>query len=530
MNSLDRFCYKIMAIRPQSYWIPVGVGAIGSVIFIVFLDRMPNSMMVALPVICGFIGGLWVRYLEGTRLKEKTFESSAESSPDMEQSLRDIWNLAFFDELTGLSNRVRFNIKMLETIKSAIQYDKKIALLLVDIEGLKLLNDSLGCDASDQLIREISTRLVDTVRQVDYVARLGSNEFCVVVTHISDDKYPAHVAVRCLKSLQKPVSICTREIFPRANIGIALFPQHGKTVEKLVQCATSAMHVAEKDGQKHYSYYDMNLAVLAKRQLNLENDLRHALAAGEFELYYQPQISLESGRIVAVEALIRWHHPEHGLIPPDMFIPIIEKMGLISALGEWVINTACHQLAKWKNSPDQLVDRVAVNISAAHFNNMTLVGTVVDALKDTGIDANDLVIEITESMLQTTKDSLENIEAVKQLGVTVAIDDFGTGYSCLASLAQLPIDSIKIDKVFVQDVLNNVNNSAIVATIISMSKTIGFSVVAEGIETLEQLEYIRHMGCPIGQGNFISRPVCADQIEELVGFDCFNKIRHQNCT
>ena len=392
--------------------------------------------------------------------------------------------------------------------------------MFLDLDGFKDINDSLGHAAGDQLLKTVSKRLKDNLREQEFVARFGGDEFCIILENITEDYFAAYTAKRCLTVLEETTRIGSHEIHPRASIGISMFPQDGDVVELLLQNADNAMYAAKAAGKHQFAFFNTEMTLLAEQRLILENDLRQALKREEFELFYQPQIALKSGNLVGVEALIRWHHPLQGMVPPDEFIPVAEKIGLIATLGEWVLNHACHQMAQWRKDSVN-VGYIAINISGSHFCDGTLPEAVNKAIACTGIDASDLEIEITEGVVQTAEASLRNFNKIRDLGIKIAIDDFGTGYSCLGSLTKLPIDNLKIDRSFIQNVLNDKNNSTIVATIIAMSRALGFSVIAEGAETRDQVTYLHGIGCDIVQGYYFSKPVPADQIPKLVMTDFF---------
>lgn len=428
--------------------------------------------------------------------------------------------MATYDELTGLPNRNYFERRLRESMVHSKRMGTHLAIMFLDLDGFKDINDSLGHAAGDQLIKTIGQRIKGTLREQEFAARFGGDEFCIVVMDITEDYVVAHVASRCLKVLEKSTSIVGQEIFPRASIGIAMFPQDGETPELLLQCADNAMYAAKSAGKHQFAFYDIEMTSLAEGRLALENDLRLALKRQEFELYYQPQIGLNSGKLVAVEALIRWHHPVRGIVAPDEFISVTEKIGLIVPLSEWVLNQACRQIAEWRRSSVD-VGCVAINISGAYFCHSTLPDAVVQAIRITGIEARDLELEITESVVQTSAETIDNFDKIKQIGIKISIDDFGTGYSSLGSLTQLPIDSLKIDKAFIRNMLTDTNYSTIVGTIVAMSRALGFTVVAEGVETRDQVTYLQGIGCGIVQGYYFSKPVPADQIPKLAATDFF---------
>jgi len=429
--------------------------------------------------------------------------------------------MAAYDKLTGLSNRAAFEKKLIVDIAHAKKTGNSTAILFLDLDGFKYINDSLGHAAGDQLLQIIGQRIKEILREQDFAARFGGDEFCLILVDINEDLLLVNITEHLLKILEQPTRISNQDIFPRVSIGIAMYPQDGESSEQLLQCADSAMYAAKKEGNHRFVFYNEEMTRVAAQRLTMENDLRQALIAEEFELYYQPQIEVNSGKLVAVEALIRWNHPIKGMIPPDQFIPVAEKIGLIIPLGEWVLKRACQQIAEWHKSSIE-VDRVAVNISSSHFCDSSLSESVEAAIKASGIKACNLELEITEEVVQTDDEIFHNFNKIKDLGVSIAVDDFGTGYSCLSSLAQLPIDSLKIDKAFIQKMLTDTNYLTIVATVIAMSRALGFSMVAEGVETRDQVVYLQSVSCPMIQGYYFSKPVPADRIPELVNTNFFN--------
>jgi diguanylate cyclase (GGDEF)-like protein/PAS domain S-box-containing protein len=432
--------------------------------------------------------------------------------------------LANYDELTGLPNRSLFRSHLKLALAEAKRYGKKMGVLFLDLDGFKDINDSLGHIAGDQLLKTISMRLTDEVlRGTDFVARLGGDEFCIVLENKQGDFHPELLAERCLEVLGEPTLIGTSNIYPRVSIGIAVFPDDSDNAEALLRAADNSMYAAKAAGKHQFAFYNPEMTSLAEQRLSLENDLRNAVTQQLFILQYQPQVSLLSGNLISVEALIRWQDPVRGLVPPDEFILVAEKIGLISAMGEWVIKTACQQFMEWRNS-GVMLEHVAVNISSSHFRSKTFTDTISNILLEIGMQPEHLQLEVTESVIQTNQECLETFRKIKALGVKISIDDFGTGYSCLSSLTHLPVDCLKIDKSFINKVLSNTNDAAIVATILAMAKVLNFSVVAEGVETLEQLQFLYGIGCEIIQGYFFSKPVCAEQITELSAKNFLPKI------
>jgi diguanylate cyclase (GGDEF)-like protein len=425
-----------------------------------------------------------------------------------------IRQLAYTDELTNLASRAYFYKHLEDMIKAGQGRDERFALLYLDLDGFKDVNDSLGHDVGDELLKTIAQRLQAVLRETDFVARLSGDEFCILVDRITDEYTSADVASRCLHEINHPVFLGMQEIRPRCSIGIAHYPDDGKDLNALLKAADSAMYCAKEDGKHRYAFYQPELTIQAEKRLEMEHELRQAIDKGEFELHYQPQIALHSGRMVGVEALVRWRHAIKGLVPPNDFIGVAERIGLIKPLGDWVLHTACRQVASWR-AQGLPKFRIAVNISPLHFQDPTLLDSVAEVLRETGLHPSDLELEITETVVQTTGDNMRMFERLRTMGVQIAIDDFGTGYSSLASLKYLPIDCLKVDRLFITDMLKDADSSVIMGTIVSVAHALGHSVIAEGVETHEQLKVLSGIDCDMVQGYFFSRPVPATQIPAL---------------
>lgn len=422
--------------------------------------------------------------------------------------------LATHDKLTGLANRNLLESRLSYAIDHADRTSAYPAILLLDLDDFKNVNDSMGHEHGDRLLQEVAKRIMNSVRGEDLTARLGGDEFCILLESGYEDYFPATIAERCLNALKTPIRFGARELYPRASIGIARYPQDGKTAQILLRSADAAMYAAKDTGKHRYAYYEQRMTIAAEKRLNLLHDLERAVIRNEFELYYQPQISLVTGRMEGVEALIRWCHPQRGQVPPNEFIPVAEETRLIIPINTWVINNVCRQIAEWRGVSVP-VGKVAINLSGTHFKDDSLLETLEEAFVNTRIQASDLVVEVTEAVLQTSGESISTFEKLRNFGIKIAIDDFGTGYSCLASLTQLPIDLLKIDKSFVQNILNDIHASTIASTIISMGRTLGYSVLAEGVETIEQVHYLHGIGCNLLQGYYFSKPVPAECIPDL---------------
>ncbi len=429
-----------------------------------------------------------------------------------EQRIRQ---LAYFDELTGIASRAYFYQHTGDLIKGALRRSEQFSLLYLDLDGFKDINDSLGHDAGDELLKIVAQRLQQVLRDSDFVARLSGDEFCILVDNIKDKYDAADVSKRCLIEINKPIILGQNNICPRCSIGIAHFPEDGRDLQALLKAADSAMYAAKGEGKHRYAFYQPALTSLAEERLQIEQDLRLAIERNEFELHYQPQVELKTGTIVGVEALIRWHHPEKGLLSPDKFIHVAERIGLIKQLGDWVLETACHQAVAWREMGLPRL-QMAVNISPTHFQDPALAATVVRILAETGWQAANLELEVTESVVQTTGDNIDMFNNLRAIGLKIAIDDFGTGYSSLASLKYLPINCLKIDRLFVIDMLKDPESSIILGAIVNVAHALGHGVIAEGVEGLDQAVALYGIGCEVVQGYFFSRPVVAEKLPGLV--------------
>ena len=433
-----------------------------------------------------------------------------------------IYNLAYYDELTELPNRELFSKSLERTISIAKRDNEKFAVLFVDLDRFKRINDTLGHSIGDKLLKDVAgrlakcTRSTDSVAQLDPVAsgaiklaRLGGDEFVVKLYGIKSEESVATVASRIISALTPPFTCAGHQFVVTPSIGIALYPQDGRTGEELLMNADSAMYRAKNVGRNNYKFFSETMRTKSLHRLDLENLIRSAIDEQQFDLYFQPKVDAESFRLVGAEALLRWHHPERGTIAPDDFIPIAEDTGLIVPIGQWVLHEACKQVKVWSTSPVGAVP-VSVNISSHQFHDSGLVKDVFDAISDAGIDARNLELEITESvLLQDVDKTLEALNVLKDAGISLAIDDFGTGYSSLSYLKRFPIDTIKIDRSFVKDLHHDPDDAAICAAILAMSIQLGLNVVAEGVETREQLEFLRRHRCNHIQGFVCSEAMSA---------------------
>lgn len=425
-----------------------------------------------------------------------------------------IMELAFYDTLTKLSSRSSFNKKLQELIISSKKRAENFALLYLDLDDFKNVNDSFGHDVGDSLLVEVANRLRNLLREDDVASRLGGDEFCIIINNISDNLSAANVAQRCIQLLAQPVTLAGREFIPQASIGIATFPHDGDDTNNLIKAADTAMYAAKKSGKNQYAFYETAMTDAAHHRLTIENDLRAAINEEQFELYYQPKISLSTGNVHSVEALIRWNHPEKGLCSPNTFIPDAERMGLIIELGEWVVKQACAQIKSWHAQGLKDIS-IAVNISPMHFAQTNFSEEIAELVNDMGVSPSFIEIEITESTSRDHRVFSSTCQKLRTLGFSIAIDDFGTGYSSLSVLKGAAVDVLKVDREFVRHLPDDSQSSILIGTILGMSNALGLQVVAEGIETEEQLQVLVAMGCHMAQGYYFSKPVPAREIPAL---------------
>jgi diguanylate cyclase (GGDEF)-like protein len=433
------------------------------------------------------------------------------------QTEKQIHRLAYFDHLTGLANRSYYQERMEDIIKSATQRKTQFAFMFIDLDGFKGINDHFGHHFGDQLLQEIAQRLKLVAREVDFIVRLGGDEFCVILNNITDECSVAEVAKRCLQKINLPLMLDNKQIKPSASIGIALFPKDGTSEPELLKAADTAMYLAKQTGKQRCIFYSSQMSSQIEERQKEEFMLREASANEQFVLFYQPQISLVTGKIIGVEALARWQHPEKGIISPSDFIALTEQLGLISQMGRWALKTACEQIAEWHRAGLPYI-QVGVNISSAYFQDPTFLDTIKELLEETQVPAEFLLLEISENGLQALG-RVEIFNQLRSLGVKIAIDDFGSGFSSLASLKQLPLDGLKIDKMFIEDLLSNPHTPLLLGTIIGLANALNFTLVAEGVETREQASVMLGLGCRIMQGYLFSRPVSGNEIPALMAGD-----------
>jgi diguanylate cyclase (GGDEF)-like protein len=434
----------------------------------------------------------------------------------LEQANADLQHQATHDALTGLPNRVLFLDRLGRELAHAERDGRTFAVLVVDLDRFKVINDTLGHGAGDQLLIEIARRLSLAVRMVDTVARTGGDEFLVLITGIREPAYAAVVATKLVSQLDQSATIGATEVHTSGSIGISVYPADGTDADSLVAHADEAMYFAKQSGRNSFQFFNAGMSVFSRERLDLERDLRRALPLQQFEVHYQPKIDIASGRTNSVEALLRWRHPTRGLVGPGEFIPLAEESGLMLGIGEWVLREACRQARRWQDEGLPFL-RIAVNISPIHFLQPKFLEIVRAALSDHGVEPKYLEIELTETtVMDHAESSVQILEELSRMGVLVSIDDFGTGYSSMSYLRRFPIDKLKIDRSFIKDLTRNSDASSIVKAIISLAHSLRLKVVAEGVETAQQLEQLRELGCDQFQGFFRSAAVLPGEIQKFL--------------
>ncbi len=440
----------------------------------------------------------------------------SERTRSLESANKQLRHLATHDALTSLPNRILLDDRMSQCIEQAKRVGEGFAVCVLDLDRFKHVNDSLGHRAGDEILKQVARRLQNVGRGADTVARIGGDEFVMILGQARSPDDAARVGSKIVEEMREPIRVGVLDVHIAVSIGIAFYPADGATVETLYAHADAAMYCAKQRGGSAVECYSSSMNLATENRVRYEADLHRALNLQQFELHYQPKVSALTKQMHSVEALIRWRHPVDGLVPPDRFIPMAEESGLIVSIGEWVLREACRQVRAWQDLGLPAM-RVAVNVSALQFRRLDLVETVQRALSDAGVDARYLEIELTETALMSNpEESVEILERLSRMGVIVSVDDFGTGYSSMSYLRRFPIDKLKIDRSFINHLMTSADDASIVRAIISLAHGLRLKVVAEGVETAEQVACLQKLGCDQFQGFYFSRPVTATAFEELL--------------
>ena len=431
----------------------------------------------------------------------------------IKESQEKLDHMAHHDPLTALPNRLLFHDRLQHALLRAARDDEQLAVLFIDLDRFKNVNDTLGHHVGDELLQKVAGQLTARLREGDTLARLGGDEFIVLLERIDGEYGATQVAEKLVTMFEQPFTVAGHELFVTCSVGISLYPDDALDLNMLIRNADVAMYQAKARGRNGYRFYAPSMTGEGVERLRLETFLRRSIEKHEIFLNYQPQVEIDTGRLVGVEALVRWNHPELGLVPPARFIPLAEDSGFINQLGKWVLDEACRQMMRWQ-AQGLRVPKMAVNLSVKQFERGSIAGMVADILQETGLEPQRLQLEVTESVIMNTGDALGFINDLHAIGVGLAIDDFGTGYSSLAYLKQLPVQTLKIDRSFIKDISTDVNDEAIAIAIIQLGKSMQLSVIAEGVETEEQAAFLLRHGCKLAQGYFYSRPVLAQDMLE----------------
>lgn len=507
MEGIDGFeCARRIRAMNTDHWIPI-----------IFLSGAVDDENIAKGINAGGDDYLTKPFSEITlAAKIKAMQRISDMRQKLFETTKKLSALSSIDSLTGIYNRFQFDKTIKEKIAHTNRYKKMIALLFLDLDKFKTINDSLGHYVGDLLLIEVAKRLRLCLRVDDFIARIGGDEFAVILSDIEHPAVASEIAQKIINALAPPYNLAGNEVHTSCSIGIACYPSDEVTEESLVQNADIAMYYAKELGRNNYQYFTQELNKKHTQQVNLENSLKFALDKKELFLMYQPILDLRTNKMVRMEALACWKHPKFGLISPDIFIPLAEEIGLMEHIGKWVLRTVCEQAKKWYLAGYQDF-KISTNLSPRQLLQKNLPQLIQDLLDDTHLPGNFLELELTETSVLIYSDFSEDIiNQIHQLGINIALDDFGTGYSSLNHLKRLPISAIKIDKTFVQDVMVYPNNAMIVKSVISLGNNLGFDVIAEGIETAEQLQFLIENHCPEGQGFYLCKPLTHEQMTEYL--------------
>jgi diguanylate cyclase (GGDEF)-like protein/PAS domain S-box-containing protein len=434
----------------------------------------------------------------------------------IKQTQERFQHLAHHDPLTDLPNRLLFNARLEHALERARREKNRVAVLFLDLDNFKSINDSLGHPTGDKLLQKVAERLTRLLRNEDTVARVAGDEFIIILDGVGSPEDASLVAEKLMADFENPVQLAGESLHISFSVGIAVFPDDGETVTELVKNADAAMYHSKESGRNRLSFYTSELTEGASEKLRIGNALRGAMARGELSLHYQPQYALSDGRLVGAEALLRWNHAELGAVSPDRFIPVAESTGMIIPIGGWVLRTACTQIKTWRDQGLK-IDRIGVNVAGQQIDQMDILQAVDTVLETTGLEPNVLELEVTETfIMERAEQAISTLERLRDRGVTLAIDDFGTGYSSLSYLKRLPLHRLKVDKSFVDGVTDNANDIAIARAVIALARSLELEVIAEGVETAEQEAFLRAEGCDEVQGYYYSRPLPTDEFAELL--------------
>ncbi len=434
---------------------------------------------------------------------------------ERKKSEQTIYHLAYHDTLTDLPNRRLFMDRLRKELQQAKRFQADIAVLFLDIDRFKYINDSWGHEIGDLILTKTAQRIKKCVRSNDLVARLGGDEFTILLTNLSSTKEVEQISGRIQASLQDPIEWGEQQYHLSCSLGIALFPSDGRDADELLKRADMALYAVKERGRNGYSFFHPDMEERSLERIFIENELRKAIQQEQFHLDYQPKMDLPTRQIVGMEALVRWNHPELGRIEPGKFIPIAEETGMIIPLGEWILRSGCKQTMEWQKQGYPPL-KLSVNLSARQFYQPNLLDKIQEILKDTGLESQWLELEVTESILADLDDAVAILEEIRSLGVHISIDDFGTGYSSFSYIKHLPVDTLKIDASFIKDIHQNKESQAIVKAILSIARTLGLNVIAEGVENQEQLTVLNEDGCTQGQGFLFSQPLSIQDFEQYL--------------
>ena len=470
-----------------------------------------NPWVVCLSVLVAIFASYAALWLFG-----RVRESRSAQARLLQQANAQLNHVATHDALTGLPNRVLLADRLEQAIAQAELGCGSFALLMVDLDRFKSINDSLGHQAGDELLKEVALRLRSVLRRVDTLARIGGDEFVIILNDINGPLNAEKIIGNLLSCVSRPMEIASIEVQTSPSVGVSLYPHDGVDPHTLLRHADAAMYHAKKLRGNTFQFFAPEMNPFTRERLELESGLRGAVCRQEFELHYQPKVDIRSGQIVSCEALIRWNHPKRGLVPPAEFIPLAEETGLILPIGEWVLHEACRQTHAWHNSGIPNL-RMAVNLSAQQFRQKNLVAMIQHALTQAQLETRFLEIEITETaVMEDAESSVSILRELSEIGVRISIDDFGTGYSSLSYLQRLPLNKVKIDRVFVREIGRSQSDAEIVRAIVSLAHSLRLAVIAEGVERLEQLEFLDVIGCDQYQGHYFSPALTAPALEILM--------------